>query len=740
MSEFSQEEKDNIIFQFEEVLKNSPRCHKDEESIALMRKAFDVANEAHYGVRRKSGEPYILHPIAVARIATEEIGLGATSVICALLHDVVEDTDITLEDINDMFGPKVAQIVDGLTKIRGVLKNKEGQAENFRKIVFSLSEDIRVIMLKLADRLHNMRTLDSMPPEKRQRIAEETRTLFVPLAERLGFNKIKMDLEDLCLKHLNPDVYFDILHKLRGSEKKRVHYLNRFCIPIMMTLEQNGIKYDIKSRSKSISSIYAKMQKKHLSFENIYDVFAVRIILMDVAPEDEKALCWRVYSYITDKYTPNPERLRDWISTPKDNGYEALQTTVMGPDGTWVEVQIRTERMDDIAELGYAAHWRYKNVEGYEQNQLEVWMKRVRKSLESPDENALKFLDDFKLNLYSSDLFAFTPKGDMKRFPIGATALDFAYEIHSAIGNHAIGARINKQKIVALDYKLQSGDQVEILTSDTQVPQKEWLTFISTSKANSALQQVFKNENRRNLIRGQQIIKKLLEEKELSYSEIVLEKLVRGYGVVDKEELFEKFGADELDKSKFVEFATTKRKKKKILFWGLKLLGNSNDEDELEENGDVKVIKHSTHYTIAECCHPIPGDAVIGFQTDDGIEIHKQNCPHAIEKQLTQTAQKIKWISRQEQFFLTSIQVKGKDRIGILNEITIAIGRQINVNIRTVHVETMEKEFGAYFDLYIHDSQQLSNIIVDIKKIKGIDKVQRIEQCTFSINQSDTKN
>lgn len=739
MSEFSQEEKDNIVFQFEEVLKNSPRCHKDEESIALMRKAFDVANEAHYGVRRKSGEPYILHPIAVARIATEEIGLGATSVICALLHDVVEDTDITLEDINDMFGPKVAQIVDGLTKIRGVLKNKEGQAENFRKIVFSLSEDIRVIMLKLADRLHNMRTLDSMPPEKRQRIAEETRTLFVPLAERLGFNKIKMDLEDLCLKHLNPDIYYDILHKLRGSEKKRVHYLNRFCIPIMMTLEQNGIKYDIKSRSKSISSIYAKMQKKHLSFENIYDVFAVRIILMDVAPEDEKALCWRVYSYITDKYTPNPERLRDWISTPKDNGYEALQTTVMGPDGTWVEVQIRTERMDDIAELGYAAHWRYKNVEGYEQNQLEVWMKRVRKSLESPDENALKFLDDFKLNLYSSDLFAFTPKGEMKRFPVGATALDFAYEIHSEIGNHAIGARINKQKIVALDYKLQSGDQVEILTSDTQVPQKEWFTFILTSKANSALQQVFKNENRRNLIRGQQIIKKLLEEKELSYSEIVLEKLVRGYGLVDKEELFEKIGADELDKSKFYEFATTKRKKKKILFWGLKLLGNNDTEEEIEENSDIKVIKNSTHYTIADCCHPIPGDAVIGFQTDDGIEIHKQNCPHAIEKQLTQPAQKIRWISRQEQFFLTSIQVKGKDRIGILNEITIAIGRQINVNIRTVHVDTMEKEFVAYFDLYLHDSQQLSNIILDIKKIKGIEKVQRIEQRTFSINQSDTK-
>ena len=727
MAEFSQEEKDNIQKQFDELLRLSPKCHKNEETLALVKKAFSVANEAHYGTRRRSGEPYILHPIAVARIVSDEIGLGSKSVISALLHDVVEDTDITLDDINNMFGPKIAQIVDGLTKIRGVLKNKEGQAENFKKIVFTLSEDVRVIIIKLADRLHNMRTLDSMPPEKQIRIAEETNTLFVPLAHRMGFYNIKMELEDLCLKYLNPTVYFDILHQLKGSEKKRIHYLNRFCIPIMMTLEQHNINYTITSRSKSISSIWAKMQKKNITFDNVYDVFAVRIILQDIPLEEEKAMCWRVYSYITDKYTPNPERLRDWISTPKDNGYEALHTTVMGPDGTWVEVQIRTQRMDEIAEQGYAAHWKYKNVDGFEQSQLEVWMKRVRSSLMNPDEDALKFLDDFKLNLYSTDLFAFTPKGEMHRFPVGATALDFAYEIHSEIGHHAIGARINKQKVVALDYKLQSGDQVEILTSESQKPQKDWVKIISTVKANNALQQAFKYEKKRNIMRGQQILSETLEEKELPQTPTVLDKLVQGYGLVDKNELFEKLGADELDKEKIVEYATNKRKSKKIQWWSF-LPTITDKKEETEEDKDVKVIYHSTKYTIADCCHPIPGDQVIGFKTDTGYEIHKSNCPIAIERQQKEVAQKIKWISRQEQVFLTSIQLKGKDRIGILHEITGVITNQLNVNIRTVHTETMEKEFTAYFDMYIHDSQQLNTIMMKLQKIKGIIKVERVEQ------------
>ncbi len=722
MAEFSQEEKEYIQQQFEDLLNNSPKCHKSEETIATVRKAFEVAYTAHYGTRRRSGEPYILHPIAVAKIVSEEIGLGSKSVIAALLHDVVEDTEITLEDINTLFGPKIMQIVNGLTKIRGVLKNKEGQAENFKKIIFTLSEDVRVIIIKLADRLHNMRTLNSMPTQKQQRIAIETSTLFVPIAHRMGFYKIKMELEDLCLKYQNPTVFYDIYHKLKGSEKKRVHYLNRFCIPIMMTLEQHDIKYNITSRSKSISSIYAKMQKKNISFDNVYDVFAVRIILMDVPLEEEKAMCWRVYSYITDKYTPNPERLRDWISTPKDNGYEALHTTVMGPDGTWVEVQIRTERMDDIAEQGYAAHWKYKNVDGFEQSQLEVWMKRVRSSLDNPDEDALKFLDDFKLNLYSTDLFAFTPKGEMRRFPVNATALDFAFEIHSEVGYHAIGARINKEKVVGLDYKLQSGDQVEILTSESQKPQKEWFNIISTVKANNALQQKFKFEKKRNLLRGQEILPKILEEKNLQSTSTIIEELVKGYGLVDTNELYEKIGGEELDLAHIEEYATKKRKNKKnILLWGLKLSKNEEDED-------IKTIHHSSKYTIASCCHPIPGDEVIGFAGENEWEIHKRNCPKAIERQLKEPAKKIKWISHQKQVFLATIFMKGKNRIGMLNDISNVISKELNVNIKSVHIDTAGNEFTARFDLHIHDSSQLNTLMTDLKKINGLKKVERIEQ------------
>lgn len=729
MTEFSQEEKDHIQQQFEELIKNSPKCHKNEETLARVRKAFEVANKAHYGTRRRSGEPYILHPLAVAKIVSEEIGLGSKSVISALLHDVVEDTDITLEDIESMFGPKIAQIVDGLTKIRGVLKNEAGLAENFRKIVFTLSEDVRVIMIKIADRLHNMRTLDSMPPEKQRRIANETSTLFVPLAHRLGFYTIKMELEDLCLKYLNPDVYYDIFHQLKGSEKKRIHYLNRFCIPIMMTLEQHNINYSITSRSKSISSIWAKMQKKHISFDNVYDVFAVRIILHDVPIEEEKAMCWRVYSYITDKYTPNPERLRDWISTPKDNGYEALHTTVMGPDGTWVEVQIRTERMDDIAEKGYAAHWKYKNIDGFEENQLDVWMQRVKESLQNPDDDALKFLDDFKLNLYSSDLFAFTPKGEMHRFPIGATALDFAYDIHSEIGNHAIGAKINKQKTVTLDYKLQSGDQVEILTSESQKPQPEWFKITTTGKAHNALQQVFKYEKKKNQMHGQQIVNETLANNNIPLTSTALDKLIRGYGVVDKNELYEKLGSKELDAEKIIKYATQKRKSKTVKFWDIIFQKKEQNtiNDTADTDKDVKIIRHSTNYTIASCCHPIPGDQVIGFKTENGYEIHKSNCPQAIERQVHEQARKIKWISRQEQVFLTRIFLKGKARIAMLSDISYVIANQLNLNIRTVHIDTIESEFIAYFDLYIHDAQQLNTVMMNLQRIEGVTKVERIE-------------
>src|SRR5690554_1444670 len=402
MADFTQKEKDFIEAQFDEILKHSAKCRKDEDSVKTIRKAFNIANEAHYGCRRKSGEPYFLHPIEVAKIVAGDIGLGMRSIVCALLHDVVEDTDITIEDIENLFDPKIAQIIDGLTKIRGVLKTKTSQAENIKKILLTLSDDVRVILIKLADRLHNMRTLDAMPLDKQIRISAETRAFFVPLAHRLGFYDLKNELEDLCLKYEHPVIYNDIYIKLKGSEKKRIHYLNRFCIPLMMVFEQNEINYNITSRSKSISSIWHKIQTKNVSFENVYDVFAVRIILLDVPREEEKAMCWRVYSYITDTYTPNPKRLRDWVSTPKENGYEGLHTTVMGPDGNWVEVQIRTERMNEIDERGYAAHWKYKDIEGFDKTELEQWLQKLRITLENPNNDALAFLDEFKLNLYTT--------------------------------------------------------------------------------------------------------------------------------------------------------------------------------------------------------------------------------------------------------------------------------------------------------------------------------------------------
>lgn len=730
MAEFSQEEKENIELQFNEILSCCPKCKKNDETIALVRKAFDIAHTCHYAVRRKSGEPYILHPIEVAKIVSGEIGLGATSVVCALLHDVVEDTELTLEDIELMFSPKIAQIIDGLTKIKGALKTKAGQAENFKKMIFTLSEDVRVILIKIADRLHNMRTLDSMPNDKQVRISEETLNLFVPLAHRLGFYNIKMELEDLCLKYLQPEIFNDITKKLKGSERKRVHYLNRFCIPIMMTLDKHDIKFNITSRSKSISSISRKIQNKGIDFENIYDVFAVRIILTDVKIEEEKNRCWSVYSIITDLYTPNPKRLRDWISTPKDNGYEALHTTVMGPDGNWVEVQIRTERMDEIAERGYAAHWKYKDIDGYDKNQLEVWMERVRNSLSNPNVDALSFLDDFKLNLYETDLFVFTPQGEMKRLPTGATALDFAFEIHSQIGYHAVGAKINRQKTVTLEYKVQSGDLIEILTSDSQKPQKDWLNFVTTARAKSALQQVFKFERKKDILIGQRIVKDELKKHGIDFSHSIIDKLVFGFDAIDADDLHEKLAKGEFNESKIIEFVNKKRTNKVVRFWNLQFrLPKSLDIKDKTQlpKGATKTLTKKDSYEIAECCNPIPGEAVVAFKQQDKYIIHKRDCPKAIELQQLESPLTIKWKAKKEHAFLVRIQLKGSDQIGILHKTTKIIADELNVNIRTIHIDTSENKFEGFIDLYIHNLEHLNNLMVHLQKIKGMKKVERIE-------------
>ncbi|MCL2327253.1 MAG: RelA/SpoT family protein [Bacteroidetes bacterium] len=728
MAEFSQEEKDNIEKEFENILESCPKCTQNKETEVLVRKAFDIANWAHNGSRRKSGEPYILHPIEVAKIASSEIGLGATAVICALLHDVVEDTDLSLEDIADMFGGKIAHIIDGLTKIRDALKTQAGQAENFKKIILTIADDVRVILLKIADRLHNMRTLDSMPHDKQVRIADETLNLFVPLAHRLGFYNIKMELEDLCLKYLQPSIFNDISKKLKNSEKKRVHYLNRFCLPIMFTLEQENIKYNISSRSKSITSIWNKMREQNVPFEHVYDVFAVRIVLTDVAHEDEKAMCWKVYSVITDKYTPNPQRLRDWIATPKDNGYEALHTTVMGPDGNWVEVQIRTERMNDIAERGYAAHWKYKKLDGYEKSQLEVWMERVRSSLSSPDSDSLSFLDDFKLNLLSNDLFAFTPQGAMHRFPTNATVLDFAYEVHREIGNHAIGAKINKTKTVSLDYKIQSGDQIEILTSKTQRPQKEWLNIITTTKARKALKQVFKSEQKRLVAQGQKMLKTILHNKKLQETDTVYEKLLKGLDCIDKDDLYEKIAQGIFSEAQIIECATRKRTNKIIRFLKPQIF-SKEEKTEKQEPDDTIQILHSNNsdYTIAQCCHPIPGDSVIAFKPDMNFVLHKSTCPQAIELQLLHKAYEVRWKNSHSNAFLVSIRLDGKDRIGVLRDIANVISEQLNINIRNVQIESIEDIFQGTLDLYVVDLSHLNNLMVKLQKIKGMRRVERVE-------------
>ena len=724
MAEFSQQERDNIEKEFDIILEKCPKCTQNQETIDLVRKAFDIANWAHNGSRRKSGEPYILHPIEVAKIASGEIGLGATSVICALLHDVVEDTDLSLDDIADMFGAKIAQIIDGLTKIKDALKTRASNAENFKKIFLTLADDVRVILIKIADRLHNMRTLESMPHDKQLSIAEETQNLFVPLAQRLGFYNIKMELEDLCLKYLQPVVFNDISKKLKSSEKKRVHYLNNFCLPIIFKLEQEDIKYHISSRSKSITSIWNKIQKQNVPFEHIFDVFAVRIVLIDVPREKEKSLCWNVYSIITDIYKPNRERLRDWIAVPKNNGYEALHTTVMGPNGNWVEVQIRTERMNDIAERGYAAHWKYKNEEEPEKSQLDEWLERVRKSLQNPDPDALAFLDDFKLNLYSDELFVFSPVGDMYRFPINATVLDFAYEVHREIGNHAIGAKINKVKTVGLDYKLQSGDQVEILTSESQKPQKEWLNIITTPKARKAL----KSEQRRLVAQGQKMLKTLLTGKKLQETDTVYEKLFKGLNCIDKDDLYEKIAQDYFSETQIIECATRKRTNKIIQFLTPQFFSKEDKTDKQEPDDSIQISHNfNPNYTVAQCCRPIPGDTVVAFKPNLNFELHKSTCPHTIDLQQLHKAYEVRWINSQSNAFLASIHLYGKDRIGVLKDIANVISEQFNINIRSVQIESIEDTFQGTLDLYVIDLKHLTNLITKLRKIKGMRGVSRVE-------------
>jgi len=703
-----------------------------------------MANEAHKNMRRKSGEPYVLHPIGVAKIVTHEIGLGAKSIACALMHDVVEDTDYTLEDIENHFGKKIASIIDGLTKIAGVFDKKSSlQAENFRKMLLTLSDDVRVILIKLADRLHNMRTLDSMPPNKQMKVAGETVYLYAPMAHRLGLYAIKTELEDLSLKYHHPDVYTDLQDKIRDNEKRRLAMINRFSLPIIEKLDNLGFKFDINGRPKSIASIWNKMQRKGVPFDEVYDLMAIRIIFDPKRNIQEKTQCWNIYSIITDIYMPKPDRIRDWVSTPKANGYEALHATVMGSHGRWVEVQIRSSRMEEIAERGYAAHWKYKN-SGSGEGELDKWIKRIREMLEDPKSNALEFLDEFKLNLFASEIMVFTPKGEIITMPKDATALDFAYEIHTEIGNKAIGAKIN-YKLVALSHELNSGDQVEILTSDKQKPHREWLDYVITAKAKSSIKNSLKSDTKNRIQKGKKILEKKLLEFNLKPSSRVFKKLLPAYEVLNKDELYSKIGLYLITLDDLKKVLRKKTKNKWIRYWKLQFGKSSKEVEEpveeqpLEkEQFDYKIPlilrenidETDTSHSLAKCCNPIPGDDVIGYRNmNDQIIIHRSKCPNAI-KLMSREGNRIvtaKWTAHKILSFLASIRIMGIDRIGMINEITNVISKELSVNMRTVKIDVHDGIFNGSLDLYVHSTKDLNNLIMNLIKIKGVDSVKRIE-------------
>ncbi len=747
MSSITPQEKEALDKTLELLLSDCHRCKKKEDKI-LIRKAYDIAFKAHENMRRKSGEPYLYHPLAVARIAVEEIGLGATAVICALLHDVVEDSDYTLDEIRTVFGDKVASIIDGLTKISNVFDSGTNslQAENFRKMLLTLSDDVRVILLKLADRLHNMRTLDSMPDYKKMKIAAETIYLYAPLAHRLGLYAIKTELEDLSLKYQHPAVYNEIKRKIEVSEKERQSYIKLFCKPIKEKLNSAGITYTISGRPKSVYSIWNKMQLKGVTLEEIYDIFAVRIVFEPSPDISEKTQCWAIYSMVTDIYKPKPDRLRDWISTPKANGYEALHTTVMGQGGKWVEVQIRSKRMDEIAERGYAAHWKYKD--GGEESELDKWIKKMSEMLESNNENALEFIDEFKMNLFSSEIFVFTPKGQLRRLPKGSTVLDFAYDIHTEIGDHAIGAKVNL-KLVSLNYVLSSGDQVEILTSDIQRPQKEWLDFVISPKARTRIKDKFRTERRALIDKGKELLENKFKELEIPLTSLVFKRLMIGYEVFSKEDFYYKVGNGEIDLQNAKKILQRKSRNKWIRYWKIQInkttskipflkpseAGKTTSENLLSPVDRKKpfVVNeeiNQQNYSIAKCCNPIPGDEVVGYlATPTDVIIHKKNCPDAI-KLMANHGDKIvavQWITKKVLSYLVRIQITGIDNIGIVHNITNLLSNELEINIRTIYFDANDGIFEGFIDLYVHDTSSLSELIKSIKKVKGVQSVKRVE-------------
>ncbi len=694
-----------------------------------IRKAFDLALESHKDMRRKSGEPYIYHPIAVAQIAAEEIGLGTTSIVCALLHDVVEDTSVTLHDIEEQFGKKVVRIIDGLTKISGIFDpNSSMQAENFRKMLLTLADDVRVILIKLADRLHNMRTMEFMARHKQLKIASETSYLYAPLAHRLGLYAIKSELEDLSMKYTDPDTYKFIAKKLNEKKAEREKFIGDFIGPINEILKEEGIKASVFGRPKSIHSIWNKMRKKSIPFEEVYDLFAIRIII-DAEAEKEKTECWKVYSIVTDLYRPNPDRLRDWVSSPKANGYESLHTTVMGPRGQWVEVQIRTRRMNEIAEKGFAAHWKYK--ESNSDNGLDQWIQKVRDILSNPESNAMDFVDDFKMNLFSDEIFIFTPKGTLVQLPNGATTLDFAFEIHTDIGATCIGAKVN-HKLVPLSHELQNGDQVEIITSSKQTPKEDWLNFVVTAKAKSKIKSSLKEEKRRVAEDGKEILERKLKSLKITYNTENINKIANYFKFPSSQELFYNVAKGAIDIKNLREFVAVERSEDanqnqfQAHISGLVEKINKKDDTILIGDDFQKV-----DYTLAPCCNPIPGDDIFGFLTvNDGIKIHRTSCPNASKLMANYGYRilKAKWASLHNNVsFLTGLRIVGIDDVGLVNKITTVISQDFHVNIRSLSISSNEGIFEGDIMVFVNDVGQLDSLIKHLKQIPGITGVTRYE-------------
>ena len=735
---YSQEDERIIGEQFDKLMASCAKICKNEYDKDLIQRAFFLAKEAHEGVRRRSGEPYILHPIAVAQIVVDEIGLGVKSVVAALLHDVVEDTDYTVEDIESRFGPKIALMVDGLTKMSGVFKTSASeQAENFRKMLLTLSDDVRVILIKIADRLHNMRTLQYMPPHKQMKITSETIYLFAPLAYRLGLFAIKSELEDLSLKYRFPEDYKQIEAKIAETEADRTKFIEKFNAPIIEKLKSNDIDFEISGRVKSIYSIWAKMQRKHVSFEEIYDIFAVRIVFRPSPLIPEKSQCWHIYSLITDIYKPKPDRIRDWVNIPKANGYEALHSTVMGPDGVWVEVQIRSERMEEIAERGFAAHWKYKSEKlSKEEGEFDRWMKQVREALNSSPENAVEFLDNFKLSLYTSEIVVFTPKGESRTLPQGATALDFAYDIHTKIGNSAMGAKINR-KIESIFAPISSGDQVEIITSKNVKPKAEWLEHVITTKAKQSIMNFLKKENLNNIANGIVLFEGKLKEYGVPPSARVFRKILPAYECATKDEFYSKLGAGILKLDGLEKILRDNPANKILKFWTLQIpnpfrfLGAEEKKKNKKLVVDPSEETEESQFVIAPCCNPIPGDEVVGYKNEvtHKIDVHKKNCNEMIKlaAQHGNNLTPVTWSSHKAMSYLSVLEMRGIDRIGILMELSQVITGELNINIRELHIQSHDGIFEGRISLYVKNIKDLRMIMEKVRRIKGVEQVNRVE-------------